>query len=142
MVQNINVQYVFIQYAKVLAPGQKDQLPPSSLQGAISRHRTNTSSRAASAHKLNMGFTQVQAQKKMYTEWRNCAKDQMIARAFAPAGRMAIKFPDTNFLRISTGMRTLPPACDLMVCAVVAHDIHRLGDIKEAVVELIKESCQ
>jgi len=61
MAQNINMQYVFMQNAGVLAPGQIDQLPPSSREGAISRHRTNRGSRAISDHKLNMGFTQVQA---------------------------------------------------------------------------------
>jgi len=78
-----------MQNAGVLAPGQTDQLPPSSLQVAIGMHCTNPGSRAISDHKLNMGFTQAQAQKKMYTEWRKCAKDHMIARGFAPAGRTA-----------------------------------------------------
>jgi len=86
MAQNINMEYVFMQNARVLAPGQTDQLPPRSLQGAISMHRTNPGGQAISDHKLNMGFTQVLAQKKIYREWRNCAKDQMIARYFAPAG--------------------------------------------------------
>jgi len=87
-----------MQKAGVLAPGQTDQLPPSSLQGAISMHRTNPGGRAIRDHKLKMGFTQVHAQKKMYTEWRNCAKDQMIGRGFAPGGRMAKGFPDADFL--------------------------------------------
>jgi len=130
-----------MQNAGVLAPGQTDQLPPSSLQGAISMHRTNPGGRAIRDHKLNMGFTQVQGQKKMYTEERNCAKDQMIARGFAPAGRMAKDFPDADFLPICTGMRTLRPACDLIVPAVAANDMHRLEDIEEAVVELVKDSC-
>jgi len=86
MAQNINMQYVFMQNARVLAPRQTDQLPPSSLQGAISMHRTNSGGRAISDHKLNMGFSQVQAEKKMYTEWWNCTKYQIIARGFAPAG--------------------------------------------------------
>jgi len=84
--QNINMQYVFMQNAGVLAPGQRDQLRPRSLQGEISMHRTNPGGRPISDIKLNMGFTQVQAQKKMYTERRNYAKDQMMARGFAPAG--------------------------------------------------------
>jgi len=100
MAQNINMQYVFMQNAGVLAPGKTDQLPPSWLQGAISMHRTNPGGGVISDHKLNIGFTQVQGQKKMYTEWRNCAKDQMIARAFAPAGRTAKDFPDADFLPI------------------------------------------
>jgi len=131
-----------MQNAGVLAPGQKDQLPPSSLQGAISMHRTNPGGRAISDHKLNMGFTQVQAQKKMYIEWRNCPKDQMIARGFAPAGRTARNFADADFLPICTGMRTLRPACDLIVSAEAANDMHRLEDIEEAVVELVKDSCR
>jgi len=89
-----------------------------------------------------MDFTQVQAQKKMYTEWGNCAQDQMIARGFAPAGRTGKNFPDTDFLPICTGMRTLRPACNLIVSAVAANDMHRLEDIEEAVVELVKESCR
>ena len=136
------MQYVFMQNAGVLAPGQTDQLPPSSLQGAISMHRTNPGGRAISDHKLNMGFTQVQAQKKMYTEWRNCAKDQMIARGFAPAGQTGKGFPGADFVPIYTGMRTLRPACDLIVSIVAANDLHRLEDIEEAVVELVKDSCR
>jgi len=136
------MQYVFMQNAGVLALGQTDQLPPSWLQGAISMHRTNPGGRAISDHKLNMGFTQVQAQKKMYPEWRNCAKDQMIVRGFAPAGRTAKDFPDNDCLPICTGMRTLRPACDLIVGAVAANDMHCLEDIEEAVVELVKDSCR
>jgi len=136
------MQYVLMQNAGVLAPGQTDQLPPSSLQGAISMHRTNPGGRAITDHKLNMRFTEVQAQKKMYTEWRNCANHQMIARGFAPAGRTAKSFPDADFLPICRSMRTLRPACDLIVSAVAANDMHRLEDIEEAVVELVKDSCQ
>jgi len=84
MAQNINIPYEFMHNAGVLAPGQTVQLLPSSLQGAISMHRTNPGGRAIGDHKLNMGFTQVLAQKKMYTEWLNCAKDQIISRSFAP----------------------------------------------------------
>jgi len=94
------MQYVFMQNARVLAPGQTEQLLPSWVQGAIRKHRTNPGGRAISDHKLNMGFTQVQAQKNMYTEWLNCANDQMIARGFAPAGRMATDFPEADFLPI------------------------------------------
>jgi len=142
MAQNIDMQYVFMQNAGVLAPGQTDQLPLSSLQEAISMHRTNPGGRAISDHKLNMGFTQVQSHKKTYTEWRNCAKDQMIARGFAPAVRTAKSFPDVEFLPICTGMRTLRPACDLIFSAVAANDMHRLEDSEKAVVELVKDSCR
>jgi len=38
-------------------------------------------------------------------------------------------------------MRTLRPACDLIVSAVAANDMHRPEDIKEAVVELFTDSC-
>jgi len=134
MAQNIKMQYVFMQNAGVLAPGQTDQLPPCSLQGAISMHRTNPDGRAISDHKINMGCTQVRAQRKMTTEWRNSAQDQMIARGFAPAGQTAKNFPDADFLPIYTGMRTLRPACNLIVCAVAANDMHRLVEIEEAVV--------
>jgi len=85
-----------------------------------------------------MGFTQVQAQKKMYTEWCNCAKDQMIARGYAPAGRTAKGFADAAFLPVCTGMRTLRPACHLIVSAVAANNMHHREDIEEAVVELVK----
>jgi len=105
MPQNINIVYVLMQNASVLPPGERDQLPPSSLQGAISMHRMNPGGRAISDHKLNMGFTQAQTQKKMYTEWRNCTKDQMIARGFPPRRRMTKCFPDADFLPIYTGMR-------------------------------------
>ena len=142
MAHNINMQFVFMQNAGVLVTGQTDQVPPSSLPGVISMHHTNPVSRAVSTQKLNMGFTQVQAQKKMYTAWRNCAKYPMIARGFAPAGRMARTFPDANFLPIYTGMRTLHPACDHIVSAVAANDMHHLVDIEEAVVELVKHSCR
>jgi len=66
-------------------------------------HRTNNGSRPVSAYKLKMGFTQVQAQKKMYTEWQNYAKDQIIVRGFAPAGQIANGFPDADILPINTG---------------------------------------
>jgi len=59
MAQNIKRQDVFMQNAGAHALGQTDQLPPSSLQGAISMHRTNPSGRAISDRKLNLGVTQV-----------------------------------------------------------------------------------
>jgi len=105
-------------------------------------HRTNPGGRAISDHTLNMGFTQVQRQKKVYTEWLNCAKDQMIARGFAQAGRTAKGFPVADFLPIYTGMRTLRPACDLIFSAVAANDMHRREEIEKAVVELVKDSCR
>jgi len=142
MAQNINMQYVLMQNAAVLAPVQTDQLPRSALQGAIGMHRANPGGRAISDPKLNMGFTQAQVQKKMYTQWRNCAKDQMIARGFAPAGRAAKDFPDGDFLPICTGMRALRPPCDLIVSAVAANDMHRQQDNEKAVLELVKDSCQ
>jgi len=43
----------------------------------------------------------------MYSEWRNCVKDQVIARDVAPAGRMAKDFPDADFLPINTGMSSV-----------------------------------
>ena len=89
-----------------------------------------------------MGFTQVQAQKKMYTEWRNCAKDQRIERGFAPARRTAKGFADADFLPIYTCLRTLPPACDVIVSAGSVNHMHGLEDIEQGVVELVKESCR
>jgi len=55
---------------------------------------------------------------------------------------MARDFPDADFLPRCTGMRTWRPACDLIVSIVAANDIHRLEDIEEAVVELVKDSCR
>ena len=136
------MQYVFMQNAGVLAPGQTDQLSPSSLQWAISIHRTNQGGRAISDHTLNMGFTQGQAQKKMYTEWRNCAKDERMERGFAPARRTAKGFADANFLPIYTCLRTLRPACDVIVSAGSVNDMQGLEDIEEGVVELVKDSCR
>jgi len=136
------MQYVFIQHARVLALGQTDQLPPSLLQGEIRMDSTNSGGRGISDHKLNMGFTEVQAQKKMYPEWRNCANDQMIPPDFAPEGQTAKNFPEADFLPIYTGMRTLRPASDLIVSAVAANDMYRVEDIEEAVVELVKDSCR
>jgi len=66
----------------------------------------------------------------------------MIARGFAPAGRTAKDFPDADFLPIRTGMRTLHPACDLIVSTVAANDMHHLEDIEETVMELVKDSCR
>ena len=105
-------------------------------------HRPNLGSRAISAHKLNLGFTEDPNEKVLYTVWRNCVKDQMIARGFAPPGRKATNFPDADFLPIYTGMRTLRPACDYIVSAVAANDMQRLENIEEAVVELVKDSCR
>jgi hypothetical protein len=142
MAQNNNMQYVFTQYPGLLAPGQTAQFPPSSLQGAITMHRTNPGGRAISAHKVNLGFTEEPNQKVLYTVWRNCAKDQMIARNFAPVQRKAANFPDAEFLPIYTGMRTLRPACDYIVSAVAANNLQRIVDIEEAVVELVTDSCR
>jgi len=66
----------------------------------------------------------------------------MLARGFAPAGRTAKNLSDSDFLPICTGMRTLHPSCDLIVSLVAANDMHRLEDIEEAVVELVKDSCR
>jgi hypothetical protein len=142
MAQNNNMQYVFTQYPGLLAPGQTDQFLPSSLQGAIAMHRTNPGGRAISAHKLNLGFTEEPNQMVLYTVWRNCAKDQMIARNFAPVQRKAANFPDADFLPIYTGMRTLRPACDYIVSAVAANNLQPIVDIQEVVVELVKDSCR
>jgi len=62
------------------------------------------------------------------------------AGVLAPAGRTDKNFPDADFLPICTGMRTLRPACDLIISAVAANDMHRLEDLEEAVEELVKDS--
>jgi len=131
-----------MQNARGLASAQRDQLLPSSHQAAISMHRTNPGSGAFSAHKLNMGFTQVQAQKKKSTDWRICAQDEKIARGFARARRIARNFHDTDFLPINTGMRIWCPACNLIVSAVAANDMYHVEDIVEAVGKLGKDSCR
>ena len=98
MAQNINMQYVFVQNPTVLAPGQTDQFPPSPLQELMGIHRPNQGSTAISAHKLNLGFTEEPNKKVLYTVpvWRNCVKDQMMARGFALPGRKATNFPDAT----------------------------------------------
>ena len=58
------------------------------------------------------------------------------------AGQMAKDFPDGDFLPIYTGMRTLRPACDLIVSTVAAYDMHRREDMERAVVELVKDTCR
>ena len=104
-------------------------------------HGTHLGSRAICEHKPNMSFTQVQAAKKLYTQLRNCAKDQMLAMGIAPAGWMAKDSPDTDFLPIYTGMKTWRPAWDHMVSSVPAPDWNRVEDLKEAVVDLVKDGC-
>ena len=52
------MQYVFAQNPGVLALGQMDQFLPSPLQGLIGMDHPNPGSRAISAHKLNLGFTE------------------------------------------------------------------------------------
>ena len=125
MAQNINMQYVLMPNAGVLATGETDQLCPTSLQVAISMHHSNPGGRVDCANRLNLGFRKMQAQNKMYTEWRNCANDQMIVRGCAPGGRMGRNCPDADFAPICTGLRTLRHACDLIVYAVAANDMKR-----------------
>jgi len=55
---------------------------------------------------------------------------------------MAKDFPDADFLPIDTGTMSLRTACNLIVPAGAANDIHRLEDIAKAVVELVKASCR
>ena len=141
MAQNINMQYVLAQSAGVLAPGQRDQFRPSPLQPLIRMHGPNPGSRAISAHKLNLGFTQDPAQKALYPEWRNCAKDQMIARGFGRPGRKAPNFAKANILPIYIGIRNLGPTCDYIVWAVAANYMQRLANVAKAVVQPVKDSC-
>jgi len=136
--QNINMQYVFRPNARVFVMGHTDQVPPCSVQEQNSMHRTNPGGWAVSGYRLNLGFTQVLAQKKIYTEWWNCAINQMIARGFVPAGWVGKDFPDADFLPMYTTIRTLGPACDLIVSTVAADYIHRLECNEKALVELVK----
>ena len=55
---------------------------------------------------------------------------------------MAKDFSHADCLPIYTGRRTLCPACDLIISAVAAHHMHRVEDIAEAVLELVKDSCR
>ena len=126
----------------VLVPGQRDQFPPSLLQGLISKHRPNPGGRKITNHKLILGFTEDRNERVLYPVWRNCVKNQMIARGFAPAGLKAANYTDVDFLPIYTGMRTLHPTCDYIVSAVAANDMQCLEDIEKAVVSLVKYSCQ
>ena len=55
---------------------------------------------------------------------------------------MAKSFPDADFLPIYTGIRTLRPACDIIVTAVATNHMHCLEDIEKAVMEMVKDSCR
>ena len=104
-------------------------------------HHPNRACRKITNHKLNLGFTEDANEMVLYTVWRNCVKDQLIARGFAPVGPKAANYPDADFLPIYTGMRTLRPASNYIMSAVAANDMQRLEDIEEAGVSLVKDSC-
>ena len=134
MAQNNNMQYVFAQNPRVLRPGQTDHFPPSPLQALIGMHRPNPGGRKITNHKLILGLTENANERVLYTVWRNCVKDLMIARGFAPEGLKAANYTDADFLPIYTGMSTLRPASDYIVSAVAPNDMQRFEDIEAAVV--------
>ena len=141
MAQNINnVQYVHMAnpgVGQAPPPGQTYQLPQNSLAGPISMSRSNPDSRSTTLHKANMGIGG-NANKGMYSAWRDLAKDLMIARNYVPGGRAAV-YPDADFQPIVAGMRRLRPACDELATASAAGDVARMQDIDEAVVHLVKD---
>ena len=141
MAQNINnVQYVHMAnpgVGQAPPPGQTYQLRQNSLAGPISMSRSNPDSRSTTLHKANMGIGG-NANKGMYSAWRDLAKDLMIARNYVPGGRAAV-YPDADFQPIVAGMRRLRPACDELATASAAGDVARMQDIDEAVVHLVKD---
>ena len=141
MAQNINnVQYVHMAnpgVGQASPPGQTYQLPQNSLAGPISMSRSKPESRSTTLHKANMGIGG-NANKGMYSAWRDLAPDLMIARNYVPGGRAAV-YPDADFQPIIAGMRRLRPACDQFATASAAGDVARMQDIDEPVVHLVKD---
>ena len=141
MAQNINnVQYVHMAnpgVGQAPPPGQTYQLPQNSLVGLISTSRSNPNSRSTTLHKANMGIGG-DANKDMYSAWRDLVKDLIIARNYVPGARAAI-YPDADFQPIVAGMRRLRPACDGLATASAAGNVARMQDIDEAVVHLVKD---
>ena len=117
--------------------GQTYQLPQNSLVGLISTSRLNPNSGLTTLHKANMGIGG-NANKDMYSAWRDLVKDLMIARNYVPGARVAI-YPDADFQPIVVGMRRLRRACDGLATASAAGNVARMQDIDEAVVHLVKD---
>ena len=135
MAQNINnVQYI---HMANLAVGQTYQLPQNSLAGPISTSRSNPGSRSTTLHKANMGIGG-NANKDMYSAWRDLVKDLMIARNYVPGARAAI-YPDTDFQTVVAGMRRLRPACDELATALAVGNVACMQNIDEAVMHLVKD---
>ena len=77
------------------------------------------------------------ANKGMYSAWRDLAKDLMIARNYV-AGGMAAVNPDAGFQPIVAGIRRLRPACEEIATASAAGYVARMRNIDEAVVHLVR----
>jgi len=71
----------------------------------------------------------------LYGEWWEAVKDQMLGRGF----RKIRTFRDDYFQQIVGGMRTWRPACDSLVTAVAANNRAVMRQIREAVVQLVKD---
>jgi len=127
-----NVEYVYIPNAGNLqAPaGQTYHLPPVSLRRYISSRRPNY--RKIVDHKLSRGLPD---DNHLYGEWWDAVKDQKVARGF----RKIPIFPDHHFQQIVAVMRTLSPACDSLGTAAAANNRAVIGQIDEAVVQLVKD---
>ena len=141
MAQNIhNVQYIHMANPGVgQAPpsGQIYQLPQHSLEGVISTSHLNPGSRSTTLYKANMGIGG-NAEKDMYSTWREWVKDLIIAWNYVP-GCMAAIYPNPDFQPIVLGMRILWPACDELATASAAGNVAHMQDIDEAVVHLVKD---
>ena len=141
MAQNINnVQYVHMTnlgVGQAPPPGQPYQLPQNSLAEPISTSCSNPESRLTTLHKANMGIGW-NANKGMYSAWRDLAKDPMIARNYVAGARAAV-YPDADFQPIVAGMRRFRPVCDELTTVLAADNVARMRDIDEAVVHLVKD---
>ena len=70
----------------------------------------------------------------MYGDWWEAVKDQMLGRGF----RKIRTVRDHYFKQIVAGMRTWRPACDSLVTAAAANNRAVMRQIREAVVQLVK----
>ena len=141
MAQNINnVQYINMANPGVghdPPPGQTYQLPQNSLSGLISTRRSNPGSISTTLQNANMGIGE-NANKDMYSAWRDLVKDLMIARNYV-LGAMAAIYHDADFQPIVAGIRRLSPECDGLATASAVGNVARMQDVDEAVVYLVKD---
>ena len=120
-------------------PRQTYQLPASTLIGTIGTSHRNPDGRKISTHTTNMAFTAGKPSENLYKAWRKCVKDQITERNFVLVNGKPASYRDTDFLPIYTGRRALLPACDLIATAVAANNQADITEVKEALVDLIKD---